>query len=40
MNRITLTTPAREAIHSPPSNVQVKSGAISPLPHTPSWRGA
>jgi hypothetical protein len=31
----------REAAHSPPSSIKVKNGgAISPLPHTPSWCGA
>jgi hypothetical protein len=31
----------READHSPPSSDKVKNGgAISPLPHSPSWRGA
>jgi hypothetical protein len=31
----------RQANHSPPSSVEVKNGkAISPLPHTPSCRGA
>jgi hypothetical protein len=31
----------READHSPPSSAEVKNdGAIPPLPHTPSWRGA
>jgi hypothetical protein len=30
-----------EADHSPPSSVEVKKcGAITPLPNTPSWRGA
>jgi hypothetical protein len=34
--------PRREAHHSPPSSDvgQRKSGAIPPLPNTPSWRGA
>jgi hypothetical protein len=33
--------PAREADHSPPSSAEVKNdGAIPPLPHTSSWRGA
>jgi hypothetical protein len=32
--------PGHEADHSPPSSAEVKvSGAISPLPNTPSWRG-
>jgi hypothetical protein len=32
--------PGREADHSPPSSVEVKSGgAMPPLPHTSSWRG-
>jgi hypothetical protein len=31
----------READHSPPSSVEVKNGgAIPPLPHMSSWRGA
>jgi hypothetical protein len=31
----------REAYYPPPSNAEVKiGGAISPLPHTSSWRGA
>jgi hypothetical protein len=31
----------READDSPPSSAEVKNcGAILPLPHTPSWRGA
>jgi hypothetical protein len=31
----------READHSPQSSAEVKKvGAIPPLPHTPSWRGA
>jgi hypothetical protein len=30
----------READHSPPSSAEVKNGgAITPLPHTSSWRG-
>jgi hypothetical protein len=33
--------PGREAAHSPPSTAEVKNGgAIPPLPHTSSWRGA
>jgi hypothetical protein len=31
----------READYSPPSSAEVKNvGAIPPLPHTSSWRGA
>jgi hypothetical protein len=31
----------RESDHSPPSSAEVKNGgAIPPLPHTSSWRGA
>jgi hypothetical protein len=31
----------REVDHSSPSNAEVKnSGAITPFPHTSSWRGA
>jgi hypothetical protein len=31
----------READHSPPSSAEVKNGgAIPPLPHKSSWRGA
>jgi hypothetical protein len=31
----------READHSPPSSAEVKNdGAIPPLSHTSSWRGA
>jgi hypothetical protein len=33
--------PGREADNSPPSSAEVKNGgAITPLPHTSSWRGA
>jgi hypothetical protein len=33
--------PGRAADHSPPSSAKVKNtGAIPPLPHTPSWYGA
>jgi hypothetical protein len=33
--------PKREADHSPPSSVEVKNGgAITPLPHMPSWCSA
>jgi hypothetical protein len=33
--------PKREADHSPSSSAEVKiRGAITPLPHTPSWHGA
>jgi hypothetical protein len=34
--------PEPEADHSPPSSAEVKrmSGAITPLPNTPSWRAA
>jgi hypothetical protein len=36
-----LKRPGLEADHSPPSSADVKnSGAVSPLPHTSSWRGA
>jgi hypothetical protein len=31
----------REANHAPPSSAKVKNaGAVSPLPHMSSWRGA
>jgi hypothetical protein len=33
--------PGRAADHSPPSSAEVKNGgAIPPLPHMTSWRGA
>jgi hypothetical protein len=33
--------PGRKTDHSPPSSTDVKNdGAIPPLPHTSSWRGA
>jgi hypothetical protein len=33
--------PGHEADHSPPSIVEVKKcGAVPPLPHMSSWRGA
>jgi hypothetical protein len=36
-----LNRPGREADHLPPSSAGVKnSGAVPPLPHKSSWRGA
>jgi hypothetical protein len=32
--------PGRDADHTPPSNAEVKNGAIPLLSHTPSWNGA
>jgi hypothetical protein len=36
-----LKQPGHEADHAPPSSAEGKNGgAIPPVPHTPSWRGA
>jgi hypothetical protein len=32
--------PEREADYLPPSSAEVNGGAVPPLPHTSSWRGA